>query len=72
MSIQDKAVEAAIETIKDEFENFERMLRERDDLIEELENDKIGLQDEVDNLESQVAELEEAVAEAYLTSDAGE
>lgn len=69
MAINDRNVKEALEMLENEFESQEGYIddlsdknRKLLDTIEEFEND-------ISSLEDKVQELEEALAEAYLTSE---
>lgn len=72
MSIRDKDVRDAIDTLTVEFENKEDEVRELEEVLSRKEEIIEELQLENENLENRVQELEEALAEAYLTSQEGE
>lgn len=72
MSIKDRDVRDALGTLETEFENLESIIKDNEELIADLEKKNEKLQVEIDNLQDNILELEEALAEAYLTQQAGD
>lgn len=70
MAIKDRDTRDALETLNNEFENLEESNREKDEQITDLEVENGRLISRVEELELQVKDLEEALAEAYLTEEA--
>lgn len=70
MDIKDPDVRRAVETIIDEFEQLEHSIKNKDEEIFDFERENQKLKDTVDELECKVKDLEEALAEAYLTDEA--
>lgn len=69
MVIKDRDAKNAIETLQDEFENLEECLKDKDSELLDLQEENDGLKAQVEILMKQIEELEEALAEAYLTSE---
>lgn len=69
MAIKDRDARDALETLNNEFENLEESIREKDEEITILETKNEELGSRVEELELQVKDLEEALAEAYLTEE---
>ena len=70
MGIKDRDTRAALETLNIEIENYEAVIDDKDKEIFELQETIMGLKHQVDEYESRITELEEALAESYLTSEA--
>ncbi len=70
MGIKDRDVRDALETLDTEFENLEAVIKDKDNEIDELTKENTGLKEQVEEYENRIKELEEALAEAYLTSEA--
>lgn len=70
MGIKDRDVRDALETLDTEFENLEAVIKDKDNEIDDLTKENTGLKEQVEEYENRIKELEEALAEAYLTSEA--
>ena len=76
MPIKDRDMKNLLESIRDaadelerEIVNLEETIEEKDGEISELEESNSAFESENEDLKARVEELEEALAEAYLTSE---
>lgn len=68
MGIQDRDVRNAIDILSTEFQNMESTVAYNEDLIKELTAKNEEMEREIESLQQQITELEEALAEAYLVT----
>lgn len=68
--IKDRDVRDALSTLESEFENLEETVKDQEKDLENLQEIADQRQSRIEELEAQVKELEEALAEAYLTDEA--
>ena len=71
MGINDRDVARSIDIIQSEFENLEKIIEQNNDTITELERLNAALESEIKASQEFIQELEEALAEAYLTDNGG-
>lgn len=68
-NIKDKDVSRAIQTLIDEFTEKEAQIEDFETSESDLFDQIVTLEGKIDNLNDRIKELEEALAEAYLTSE---
>ena len=69
MSIRDPDIKTALSILETEFEHLEESLKERDQDLREALALSDSLREDIFSLDKRIIELEEALAEAYLTSN---
>lgn len=69
MSIKDRDIRNALETLDTEIENLEAQNKEYEDALAEMETKVEQLEQDAIVYQERIKELEEALAEAYLTSE---
>lgn len=70
--IKDRDTRDALQTLETEFENLEAVIQDKDNDIDQLTKENTSLKEQVEIYENRITELEEALAEAYLTSEAND